>query len=69
MLRKSIGVLLVCLFLVVAVKASEKLQHRVKLTQVNEWQAIVSCRNGRAPSLNKDAVAGVVIVSCEGREE
>ncbi len=68
MLKKSIGVLLACLFLVVAVKATEKLQHRVKLTQVNEWQAIVSCRNGRTPTVNTE-VSGSLIVSCEGREE
>jgi hypothetical protein len=51
-----------------AQQRSERLQHRVKLTHLNEWQAIVSCRNGRTPAVSKE-IAGAVIVSCEGREE
>jgi hypothetical protein len=68
-MRKAIAVLFAVAVLAIGVRATERLVHRVKVTQVNEWQAIVSCRNGRAPSLNPNAVAGVVIVSCEGREE
>jgi ABC-type uncharacterized transport system substrate-binding protein len=67
-MKKVLTSLLVCLFIVVAVRASEKLQHRVKLTQVNEWQALVSCRNGRTPKVNTE-IAGNLIISCEGREE
>ncbi len=73
-MKRIVAILFVAVALLVCARAivarnSEKLEHRVKLTQVNEWQAIVSCRNGRTPSINKDAVAGVVIVSCEGPEQ
>lgn len=68
-MRKTAVILLSLTVLAVGARAAQKLQHRVIVRQVNEWQAIVACRNGRTPSLNKEAVAGVVIVSCEGREE
>jgi len=68
-MRKTLLAVLAVAVFAGGVFAGERLQHRVKVTQVNEWQAIVSCRNGQEPSLNKEAVAGVVIVSCEGREQ
>lgn len=68
-MKKIATVVFLCLFIVLTVKATEKLRRRVRVTQVNEWQAIVSCRNGRTPTVNQKAIAGVVVVSCEGREE
>ena len=68
-MRKIAAILLVCLFVAVAAKATEKLKHRVQLKQVNEWQGIISCRNGRTPTLNSKDIAGSVLVSCEGREQ
>jgi hypothetical protein len=67
-MKKSLLVLFACLAIAGVVKAEEKLRHRVKLTQVNEWQAIVSCRNGRTPKVNTE-IAGSLVVSCEGREQ
>lgn len=68
-MRKKIVVGCLIFAAVASTVAAQKLQHRVKVTQVSEWQAIVSCRNGRTPTLDTKSVPGLVIVSCEGREE
>jgi len=39
----------------------------IKATRVNDYQVLVSCTNGRAPSTAN--VSGSLVVSCEGRQE
>ncbi len=68
-MKKVLGVLFTVAVLAAGARAAQKLQHRVKVSQVNEWQAIVSCRNGRNPTVDTKSVPGLVIVSCEGRDE
>ena len=39
----------------------------IKATHLNDYQVIVSCANGRTPSVAN--VSGSLVVSCEGHQE
>jgi len=67
-MKRKLAVAAVLVLLAAGEVGAQKLKHRVVTRQLNEWQALVSCRNGRTPAVSKE-VAGSLIVSCEGREQ
>lgn len=69
MRRKMIVVIIAALLLADIMGAAQRVQHQVKVTQVNDHQAIVACRDGRTPAVDTKAVEGIIIVSCGGQEQ